>query len=167
MAKLALPPGEARPGLFFAKTRPASPSNHSGEHRISDRHHCKQPPAAIPAQPCFSRGAYQHCAAPTILLLDATCLVIAPQLQAPVSLAAVSVAMDDGLVDYGSPANGISPNSNPILAQPPLEMDPSSNDANGSVLPCAPFCVSLSGISNSFAPSRYPDGRWRPGRPYN
>lgn len=35
--------------------------------------------------------------------------------------------MDD-TATYGSPGNGASPNSNPILAQPPLQPDPSAGD---------------------------------------
>ena len=39
--------------------------------------------------------------------------------------------MDD-TATYGSPGNGASPNSNPILAQPPLQPDPSAGDGEGT-----------------------------------
>ncbi|TPX08466.1 uncharacterized protein E0L32_010083 [Thyridium curvatum] len=42
--------------------------------------------------------------------------------------------MDEGSVNYGSPANGASPNSNPILAQPPLQSDvPAAGTENEDV----------------------------------
>jgi hypothetical protein len=38
--------------------------------------------------------------------------------------------MDD-TATYGSPGNGASPNSNPILAQPPLQPDSGAGDSEG------------------------------------
>lgn len=38
--------------------------------------------------------------------------------------------MDDSAT-YGSPGNGASPNSNPILAQPPLQSEPGAGDSEG------------------------------------
>lgn len=39
--------------------------------------------------------------------------------------------MEDS-VTYGSPGNGASPGSNPILAQPPLQPDAGAGDGEGT-----------------------------------
>lgn len=41
--------------------------------------------------------------------------------------------MDDENVSYGTPANGASPGSNPILAQPPLaDANPGEGERNNN-----------------------------------
>lgn len=43
--------------------------------------------------------------------------------------------MEDGSVSYGTPTNGASPGSNPILAQPPLQPDTSGADDQAEGMP--------------------------------
>lgn len=62
----------------------------------------------------------------------------------------VQDSMEDEQVNYGSPANAATPSSNPILAQPPLQADPSGapESSEGRLLRKTPGLAGASDITD-------------------